>query len=80
MTETEILHTCKKDFKKGILTKLKIELYVNLLNMTNDEITKEEVDIMVAISKDEDVQKILENKRKEDKRRKEIKNGILGCG
>jgi len=64
MTESEILQTCKKDFKKELITRLKIDLYVILLNMTNDEITVEELDIMVSISKDRDVQKLIEEKRK----------------
>ena len=70
MTESEILHTCKKEFKKELITRLKIDLYVHLLNMSDDEITVEELCIMEDLSKDKDIQKLLEDKRKEG-----IKNG-----
>ena len=53
--------------KLGKIDKLKVELYLELLQTGNDNLTDSEIDIAFALSKDSCIQNILRNAIKERK-------------
>jgi len=49
------------DYKRSMVTKTKISLYIALLNLDPDDYSDSDADIIYALSKDPDMQHIIEN-------------------